>query len=275
MLQRRQQRTKVPPPYKSVGCCIYCSIPFPEGKLGLEHIIPRSIGGELKLPHASCVECGRATSRIEVECVRTFFVGARVRYDIRENKIKKKRDFINIDVEYVDKIYQEKILRSEYPGFLPVYAFPPPGILLGALPCEGMTGYLIPIALYPDNEIRSQAHTQKPIVLGRNFRAETYARLLAKIGHAYTVAELGMGNFQPYLTDLVRGIPPLHPSRFIGGIPSEAPPSGVIPPPGNERHEIGFVAAPARNSNLIVVRVRLFSDAGGLVHYVVTGERSS
>ena len=265
---------RLPLSYKSVGCCIYCNTFPPEDNLGLEHIVPRSIGGEFKLPHASCVECGRATSRIEVECVRTFFVGVRIRYDIRGNKIKERRDFINIDIGYPDKSYRERILRSEYPVFFPIYAFQPPGILLGIPPSEGMAGSLIPIALYPDNETRSQAHTHKPIVLGRNFRAETYARLLAKVGHAYTVAELGMGNFKPYLTNLIRGIPPLYPSHFVGGIPSEAPPGGVTSPPGEERHEIGFVAAPARNSNLIIVRVRLFSDVGGLVHYVIAGEQS-
>jgi hypothetical protein len=128
----------------------------------------------------------------------------------------------------------EKILLHEHPGFLPIFTFGPPGIFAGDPREADMKAHFDYVEIYADNAKRSQAHSHKPIVIARNLRLKTYARLLAKIGHAYAVAELGMTGFKPYLNDLILGKPPLYPGFYIGGLPSQSPPYGRIPPPGKD-----------------------------------------
>ena len=51
-----------------------------------------------------------------------------------------------------------------------------------------------------------------------SFSDQNLARLLAKIGHAYTVAMLGVDGFKPYLTDIILKRPCSVPlSYLIGG----------------------------------------------------------
>ena len=59
------------------------------------------------------------------------------------------------------------------------------------------------------------------IVKRRNFDPIRFARLLAKIAHSFAVAELGLTGFNPFLHNLIRGIPPLYPFYYVGGSFSE------------------------------------------------------
>jgi hypothetical protein len=174
----------------------------------------------------------------------------------------------------------EKILLHEHPGFLPIFTFGPPGIFAGDPREADMKAHFDYVEIYADNAQRSQAHSHKPIVIARNLRLKPYARLLAKIGHAYAVAELGMTGFKPYLNDLILGKPPLYPGFYIGGLPSQSPPYGRIPTPGKERHEIGFEStyyqtpsgSRGQPTKYVTVRIRLFGYIGGPIHYAVAGE---
>ena len=54
--------------YLPVGKCIYClaeKYSSSRCQLGLEHIIPESIGGHLRLPDSSCEECERRINTVE------------------------------------------------------------------------------------------------------------------------------------------------------------------------------------------------------------------
>jgi hypothetical protein len=269
----------MPPPYKPVGRCIYCGNNFPPSELSLEHIIPLSIGGKLKLPQASCLGCARKTSRVENRCIETFFAGVKPHLGLRGRKQKKPRHYVKTEIAWLDHSDFEKIPLHEHPGILGVFAFLPPGIL-GFFPQrERMEGIICPVFLYPDSHTRTKSHFHKPIVLARNLNAEIYARLLAKIAHAYTVAELGMDGFKPFLVNLILGVPPLRACYFVGGNTTEGPPAGKIPPPSKEQHEISFVELSLpftpplpRPPNLIIVRIRLFSNLATPIHYVVVGE---
>lgn len=176
----------------------------------------------------------------------------------------------------------EGIPREEHPGIFLIYAFMPPLILFGWPRTVGMSYmYPVPCFLY-EGHVLDQAefdrkHAHKPIVIGRDYDAVMYARMLAKIAHAFTVAKLGFSGFRPFLIPLIEGEAPIDASYFVGGSSVELPPSGKVPPAGVELHEIGFSPppepCPGANPDMIVVRVRLFSKFGAPAHYVVVGER--
>src|ERR687886_115256 len=68
-----------PKRYDPVGRCIYCpaTVIKWDGKLTEEHIIPKQLGGRLRLPEASCSKCQNVTSGIETDCERQYFYGVR------------------------------------------------------------------------------------------------------------------------------------------------------------------------------------------------------
>ena len=102
--------------------------------------------------------------------------------------------------------------------------------------------------------------------------------MLAKIGHAYAVSQLGLAGFAPCLPDFVFGrpsrlTPPPGPGDLISG-------TEAAEPPGTSRHEISLRLEPntlaypreyAEKKTIITVRIRLFSDLGVPAHYVLAG----
>jgi 5-methylcytosine-specific restriction endonuclease McrA len=56
--------------YAAADKCIYCGALVSDGKLGDEHIIPTSFGGNLILPRASCRNCERITTKIKDHCLK-------------------------------------------------------------------------------------------------------------------------------------------------------------------------------------------------------------
>ena len=98
---------------------------------------------------------------------------------------------------------------------------------------------------------------------------EPVSATLAKIAHAYAVAELGYGSFQPYLLGIIRNQDPLLMHHLIGSAIGKAPVS-------DDLHEIDILQPDQLNSGkLVVVKIHLFSNYDGMaVHYVVAGERT-
>jgi hypothetical protein len=95
----------------------------------------------------------------------------------------------------------------------------------------------------------------------------TFYRFIAKIGHAFTAAELGPNGFTPTLLNLIQGQPPMFAAHYVG--------SGLTnDPPSSHMHEIGF-SKPLRpeDAAMIVVRIRLFANLDMPTHYAVTGMR--
>jgi hypothetical protein len=99
--------------------------------------------------------------------------------------------------------------------------------------------------------------------------AEEVGRLLAKIGYAYAVAELGLGVFRPYILGIIRGQDVSLLRHVVGSaVVSETA-------PGDDLHEIALLAPGELGAaNLVVVRIRLFANHAGMAtHYIVVGER--
>lgn len=93
---------------------------------------------------------------------------------------------------------------------------------------------------------------------------DRFARMLAKIAHSYTVAELGLGNFIPTLTHVLHKDSTFPPDHVIGG-------ELLVPPPSTERFELSLSSVKSRNREFWVVRIRLFGDLGFPVYLCVSG----
>lgn len=98
--------------------------------------------------------------------------------------------------------------------------------------------------------------------------AEAVGRLLAKIGHAYAVAEFGLNKFRPLLLGIIRNQDPYLLHHLVGSAVG-------TPPVSEDLHEIEILSAESFGAaKLIVVKIHLFSNYPGIAaHYVVAGER--
>jgi hypothetical protein len=104
------------------------------------------------------------------------------------------------------------------------------------------------------------------VTLTKGISAIECYRLIGKIAHAFAVAELGRNFFTPVLLNLIRGDQPMFADHFVG--------SGMVnDPPIPHLHELSFAPPIDQgNSELIVVRVRLFASLDMPTHYAVVGE---
>jgi hypothetical protein len=268
-LDRMKRRHK----YQPVGRCIYCGC---EGSsdLTLEHIIPESLGGMLELPTASCNSCQTLIGRFEGQNARRLFLPIRRQFNFPSKGRGKARRDQRQQETFVVRINGRKrdIPAADYPGLLVSFVFPPPMILFNIPPEYREFSGRVSVGMLPQFEERLSALRAKygnnvtfPVSVG----AETVGRLLAKIGHAYAVAELGLDSFRPYLLGIIRDQDPLLLHHVVGSADGEAPTS-------DDLHEI-TIARPEDlgPENLVVVKIHLFSNHKGMaVHYVVAGERT-
>lgn len=245
-----------------VGYCIYCD--KRDGKFTDEHVVPYALGGLHILPEASCIDCQRGINEsFESPSLQHLLVAPRVRYGYPSRK-NKRRETVPVTV-LVDRGFPSK-----------------PTVEVREVPAQGYDGPVFmqgissrPWALgFPRTD---QWHTRLSVDLGRGFEGLTvfpsqkynsgqisivYARMLAKIGHAYAHYE-GV-RFVPLLHGIIRGIDSDAP-KYIGQ--SSAPPYSVSPV---ARYYLGL----RHEKQFVVVTVELFSNTPvAMAHDVVVGTR--
>ena len=70
------------------------------------------------------------------------------------------------------------------------------------------------------NEIKRKYRSNSVSIVGidksHRMDAGDFGRMLAKIGHSYAVAELGLDGFKPVLTNIIRGQRPFSLTHYIG-----------------------------------------------------------
>jgi hypothetical protein len=259
--------------YASAGQCIYCGRPRGEVTLTVEHIIPESLGGTLVLPEASCPDCQKFTSAFEGVNAGRLFKPIRRQFQFPSKSRGKKRREARENEQFIVTINGRKrpIPALDYPGLLISFVFPYPTALIGAKPTFASFTGRATLGQLPDYEKRLDALQAK---YGRDVSfpvfgsAEEVGRLLAKIGHAYAVAELGPDAFKPYLLGIMRGQDPSLLHHVVGS--DDAPLQAAT-----DLHEIELLPPGAIGpANLVVVKTRLFSNYPGMpTHYIVVGER--
>jgi hypothetical protein len=177
---------------------------------------------------------------------------------LRSIKVQKFKTDGTIDYE---KAGITALAASEYPLFYMAYKFYPPAILIGrAVADDDYDGF----CLINQVEVRKYIPSDKTGFRLAPGTWQAFCALLAKIAHAYAVAELGMKAFRPALTGFIRGAN-LRIFEWIGG-------QIEVPPKTNSLHEIGLRMEVANGRHYAVVGLRLFSCLGAPQYDIVVGE---
>lgn len=252
--------------FPRVGRCIYC--PNPDNlELSDEHIIPLGIRGHWILRDASCPRCADATSAVETHVLDNMLGPARAHLGLFRRKpkrpIKNIATFVGDDLRNAQP---KKIPLRDHPGALLMFAFGVPGIMLGLSHKPGFPGGRIVVThILPDFAERTK-RSGEAFINTKGFAAEPFARMLAKIAHAFTVAKVGLGNFHPLLTNAVLGVEPMNLSSFIGTeLFNESPIKDL--------HHLSLIREKRSDGKEFhIVRIRLFSCYHTPTHRVVSGE---
>jgi hypothetical protein len=249
---QRQQR------YAPVGLCIYCG----KAATSDEHIIARGLGGALVLPQASCDDCAKITSAVEDHCLAKMFGSARRQFGLPTYHKKRARPPRTLALDGVDV----PIPDPDYSGLIVSLDFDAPSALGLSPPAPAVLTGRVAIGMLPEfGERLNRVRTGSQAVSFRNgLEAHLYGRMLAKIAHAYAVAELGLEGFKPRLLDIIREPEPPFIGRLVGGSLGHGG-------DGRDLHEIRV--DDRVGPGLVVVQVRLFADRDLPSYWVVAGER--
>jgi hypothetical protein len=263
----------IPKKYLPVGRCIYCgarrySATNPAARFGDEHIIPLAFGGNLLLPEASCQECEAITSGLETHCIEQMVRNTREHLGLIARRHKRNRKHLPVSVRRGAESEVINVPVDQHPAALIMFSFDPPRLLFDEPDPEGsFVGRVVIKPLSVDLGVRADRIGGKVELVRRGgFDATIFARMIAKIAHAYAVAELKLNGFRPILADFIRSIPARHASQYVGGE------WGTPEPAGCDRHEIRIDRWSGLSRDYHVVRLRLFSDQDMPTYLVVVGE---
>jgi hypothetical protein len=182
-------------------------------------------------------------------------------FTMRSIKVKKLHEDQTLDYENSG---QSQVARDEYPLFYLYLEFDPPGLFTGR---SGDHDRWRPAALLNESEMRKYTPNDKDGFRLAPISMAIFCALLAKIGHAFAVAELGLDAFHPVLTPFIRA----ESVRILKWIGGESEPSET----STAFHEIGLSAEIIEGLTYVVVRLRLFSFLGTPWYKVVVGQLQS
>ncbi|MBL8552195.1 MAG: hypothetical protein JNJ73_19560 [Hyphomonadaceae bacterium] len=216
---------QVPLTYAPVGRCIYCGA---AEALSDEHIIPYGLGGRLVLPASSCAACAKITGAFEGTCLRTCFGPLRMLYDLPSRRKRERPDTLPLKVKRTaDEDWTDmQVAREDYPFLVLFPHLSGPTLLSGRTDAEQgakanrfwIRGASESAGFKPHlNELCQQlgVHSVMPTA---EFRVEEFCLMLAKIAHAYAVAECGPELVEPTLLSMIRTRDFSERSRLMGSI---------------------------------------------------------
>lgn len=256
--------------YPAIGKCIYCGTT--ERRLTKEHIIARAIGGNVTLAAASCAPphgvaskkrpqtCSEITRDIEQFCFRNMLGHFRHRIGFPSSQ---QLSELPLTIIHLNKQMEVRdVAVADHPAMLCVPTFEAPGILTGHDGTD-ICGMWSSIS-NPEAVKKFPEGTR----VGRvEFHARTYARMLAKIAHAFAAADAGLDTFQPLLPDFILGKSDANPNFLIGcfvqNLPAEV---GALHRMHLETAQLGD------GRRFLVANMRLFAQYGAPQYHVVVGE---
>jgi hypothetical protein len=255
-----------PKTYPPVRRCIYCpatvySSARPD--FGREHIIAARLGGRWVLREAACEACETAINAFE-RSLQQHYLQA-VRSHLRIGTPREHLPLYDVVTADGTRYRRVEIPEDLYPSSMWMPFLERPGLLVGregdASPSNirGLTLQLLRPA-------RQLAINGSAVVSYATTALDTFgfSRMLAKIAHAYAIAEFGQGCLRPLLADYVRAGEGMKPS-LVGG-------STVIEAPSELLHELGHATERVEGADYLVVRVRLFAQLAAPTYFVVAGE---
>jgi hypothetical protein len=248
--------------------CIYCGEPPPSGaRLGDEHIIPAAFGGLWVLRGASCRDCERITSRFEKDAADSMVTPVREHLGLFGRASRKPRKFMAVNLTRNGRQERYMVKPEDHPGAMIGWAFNEPGLFTDQPLSEGITAR-VSITILVDNfeERVKRLPGEINLLMRPPCDPVGFARMLAKIAHAYAVAKLGPHGFRPLLTDLILGRDKMHLSHYVGTSPREDQPTG-------ERHYVSLATNHVSGQSFLVAEIKLFGHTKKApIHTVIVGE---
>ena len=258
-----------PRQYASAGQCIYCGVA--EG-LSDEHIIPFAMGGRWIIPNASCSNCAKATARFEGVCMRSCLGPFRMYFDFPSRRKGDRPSKIPLKVKFSpDQDWQLfEVERDEYPFLIGLPIFDMPELLGGPLRTgrrDAATRQIwIRSPSFGEGLEKHLAHLTRKYGFQSIFpeaevRVPEFVLMLAKIAHSYAVAEVGLHNLIPYLSEIIRNEDTSEVVSLVGGKSESEPRTGNL-------HDVSLISD---TNQLVVVRIRLLAHFEGVTYFVVAG----
>lgn len=256
--------------YDPVNRCIYCGRTPPDVALTDEHIIAQGLRGNLILPAASCTDCAEVTGRFEQFYMRETQDALRTNFGIFGKRRKKeRRTTIPLKIEDHEGSRIVHTQPGDYP-FLLVNALPSRAELISGVTAKRT--FDSKISLFVANRQALDNMSGKKIAAPGNHNSIPFVRMLAKIAHAFAVAEYGPNSFKPFLTDIIRKDDQQAWEdiwrRYIGTVDEEG--EAFSP----NLHEIRLEPCVINGRFLLVCTIRLFAFLKGCspVYEVVVAE---
>ncbi len=260
--------------YAAANCCIFCGA---TEALSDEHIVPFGLGGRWVFPKSSCADCAKKTGSAEGTCQRTMFGPLRMYHDLptrRRNerpkklplKVKLSRDadwsFIDVDQEVYPFLVLFPILRM--PDELSGYTT---GGERGAVAKHfWIRGASFRDGFKPHLDALAAELNVAAIEPTATFSVPEFFRMLAKIAHAFAVAEKGMDSFSPFLTPIICHVDTSNSAQYIRGLQYTEPLTA-------ELHELSFDSHTCDRPEIVAVRIRLLAALETPTYYVAVGRR--
>lgn len=258
--------TSPPIVYGPHNSCIYCGR---VDQLAREHIIPEGLGGNFLFLKASCRDCERRTSRIELECLRRMLGNFRAVTGVRTKRPKARPSRLVLRTSVGDDPPRERVVAvKDYPKILFLMKFERPPILDGLAPSDEVrvAGWTATLeggrgTLGPD---------ERPVSEWMSINA--FLLLLAKIGHAYATAVLSpheAATYDKLLPQYLLDTTQDSVGHVVGGIMADLPACpGVI-------HSLHLLRETVGDREYLIVGIRLFAHWGAPQYYAVYGVRVS
>jgi hypothetical protein len=253
-----------PPAHK----CIYCGATPP--RLNEEHIVPFAIAGDLAvLPESSCDCCTNITGRFEQRCLRDMLASFRVKVGLpSRTRRSKRRTVFPVRVLSGQEQQRIEISGNDLPLLYPAFTFPVASLLSGR-PAGANVDINISFHYVQEEVVEfSKRHSawETPNVYPVDF-----ARMLAKIAHAYVASELTLDGFSPLLDRMI-----IDDNGTVGELLNFVGTDTETPPATSDLLTIGWQKNIYESGNkLVITTIRLFPFLGTPVYHVVTGKWES
>ncbi|MGY3235622.1 hypothetical protein ACVWZ4_003835 [Bradyrhizobium sp. USDA 4472] len=261
--------------YPPVNRCVYCGC---KDDLTDEHIIPSGLGGRWLLPKASCRPCATITGAFEGVVLRTILGPLRMYYSMPTRRKKQRPEKLPLKVKLTpDSDFSFIDVAQEIYPFLILFPnLAMPDELTGDV-TEGERGAKVKTLWIRAASFRDgiMPHLEKLarhlgvayIEPQAHFIAPPFFRMLAKIAHAFVVAEMGVGAIQPFLLPIILREETSECVQFVGGIPGTEP-------AGQGLHELALIPHQGPSGNVVAVRIRLLALLETPVYFVAVGRQA-
>ena len=177
--------------FDTVNECIYCGS---KDQLTDEHIVPFALGGNFILPRSSCRSCAAITSLDERKVLKGFLHNGRIVTNMPTRRKKNRPTHLKtMLLDDNDNVTEVDLPVSESTATIHLPILEPPAFLTGTVfsSSVGVKGIdTIHVGKHP-MEVLSK-HNKPGIRFETAIDVNAFLRMIAKIAHAYHVANLGL-----------------------------------------------------------------------------------